>query len=172
MICYVRFTNVDGMIQNLLFCKNITASAKAQDLFVILNNFMSENNLDCTKCVDVCTDGALSMFDCYVRLTYNRYSTPNYLFYCFIFLVLSSETIVIIFLYNNVLFYCKLPEYKQIILFVICTSIKYFIIYGRTSKTNYMQSIYFWRNIHSSIQIIYKMYISLHLIIYHMKNQT
>jgi hypothetical protein len=49
------------MIEDLLFCKNITASAKAQDLFDILNNCMSENMLDWTKCVGVCTDGDRSM---------------------------------------------------------------------------------------------------------------
>jgi hypothetical protein len=30
------------MVEDLLFCKNITANTKARDLFEILNNFMSE----------------------------------------------------------------------------------------------------------------------------------
>lgn len=46
---------------DLLFCKNIIASTKAQDLFEILDNFMSENILDWTKCVGVCTDGVRFM---------------------------------------------------------------------------------------------------------------
>lgn len=61
LICYVRFIDGNDMIEDLLFCKNITASAKAQDLFKILDNFMSKNILDWTKCVGVCTDGACSM---------------------------------------------------------------------------------------------------------------
>lgn len=65
LICYVRFIDDDEMVEDLLFLKNITASAKAQDLFEILDNFMSENTLDWTKCVGVCTDGARSMSGCY-----------------------------------------------------------------------------------------------------------
>ncbi|KAL4153497.1 hypothetical protein QTP88_001330 [Uroleucon formosanum] len=65
LICYVRFIDGDDMVEDLLFCKNITASAKAQDLFDILNNFMSENMLDWIKCVGVCTDGARSMSGSY-----------------------------------------------------------------------------------------------------------
>jgi len=65
LICYVRFIDGDDIVENVLFCKNITASAKAQDLFEILDNFMSENILDWTKCVGVCIDGARSMSGCY-----------------------------------------------------------------------------------------------------------
>ncbi|KAL4126012.1 hypothetical protein QTP88_010244 [Uroleucon formosanum] len=42
-----------------------TSGAKAQDLFEILDNLMSENSVDWTKCVGVCTDGARSMSGCY-----------------------------------------------------------------------------------------------------------
>jgi hypothetical protein len=48
-----------------LFCKNITASAKAQDLFEILDTFISENSLEWTKCVGACTDDARSMSSYY-----------------------------------------------------------------------------------------------------------
>lgn len=66
LICYVRF--VDGNNIADLFCKNITASAKAQDLFEILDTFISQNNLDWTKCIGICTDGARSMFGHYTGL--------------------------------------------------------------------------------------------------------
>jgi len=65
LICYIRFIDNDDMVEELLFCKNITAGAKAQDLFEILDNFMSENSVDWTKCVGVCTDGTRSMSGCY-----------------------------------------------------------------------------------------------------------
>ncbi|KAE9543681.1 hypothetical protein AGLY_002077 [Aphis glycines] len=65
LICYVRFIDGDDMVKDLFFCKNITASAKAQDLFDIFNNFMSENMLDWTKCVGICTVGARSMSGSY-----------------------------------------------------------------------------------------------------------
>ncbi|KAL4101100.1 hypothetical protein QTP88_012347 [Uroleucon formosanum] len=65
LVCYIRFIDNDDMVEDLLFCKNITAGANAQDLFEILDNFMSENSVDWTMCVVVCTDGARSMSGCY-----------------------------------------------------------------------------------------------------------
>jgi hypothetical protein len=56
LICYVRFIDDNNIIEDLLFCKNTTAGAKAQDLFEILDTFMCENNLNWPKCVGVCTD--------------------------------------------------------------------------------------------------------------------
>jgi len=68
LICYVRFIDGDEMAEDLLFCKSITTSAKSQNLFEIIDDFMSENNLDWTNCVGVCTDGARSMSGCCGRL--------------------------------------------------------------------------------------------------------
>lgn len=61
LICYIRYVDSKSIAEELLFCKNITAGAKAQDLFHILNSFMLENNINWTNCVGVCTDGARSM---------------------------------------------------------------------------------------------------------------
>ncbi|XP_068115052.1 zinc finger BED domain-containing protein 5-like [Hyperolius riggenbachi] len=65
LICYARFIDEDKIMEDLLFCKSITAGIKGQDLFNILDTFMSDNNLDWTKCVGVCTDGGRSMSGCY-----------------------------------------------------------------------------------------------------------
>jgi hypothetical protein len=65
LICYVRFIDSNNIVENVLFCKRITASAKVQDLFEILDTFISENSLEWTKWVGVCTDGARSMSGCY-----------------------------------------------------------------------------------------------------------
>ncbi|XP_067121346.1 zinc finger BED domain-containing protein 5-like, partial [Centruroides vittatus] len=65
LICYVRFLDGNSIVEDLLFCKSITGSTKAQDLFEILNIFMDENNLEWTKCVGVCTDGGRSMSGSY-----------------------------------------------------------------------------------------------------------
>ncbi|XP_067131393.1 zinc finger BED domain-containing protein 5-like [Centruroides vittatus] len=65
LICYVRFLDGNSIVEDLLFCKSITGSTKAQDLFEILNIFMVENNLEWTKCVGVCTDGGRSMSGSY-----------------------------------------------------------------------------------------------------------
>ncbi|XP_063813110.1 SCAN domain-containing protein 3-like [Pseudophryne corroboree] len=65
LICYTRFVDCDNIVEDLLFCKSITAGIKAQDLFQIIDTFMSENQLDWTKCFGVCTDGGRSMSGCY-----------------------------------------------------------------------------------------------------------
>lgn len=78
LICYVRFIDGNKIVEELLFCKSITARAKAQDLFEILDNFISENSMEWTKCVGVCTDGARSMSGCYGGLqAYIRTKAPE-----------------------------------------------------------------------------------------------
>ena len=65
VICYVRFLSENIIFEDLLFCKSITDSAKAQDLFEILEKFIVENCLDWQNCIGICTDGARSMSDRY-----------------------------------------------------------------------------------------------------------
>lgn len=61
LICYVRFLDENFIVEDLLFCKSIIESAKAQDLFEILEKVITENDLDWENCIGVCTDGARSM---------------------------------------------------------------------------------------------------------------
>nr|CAH7739189.1 unnamed protein product [Callosobruchus chinensis] len=51
------------LLKTFFFCNSIDESGKAQDLFQILDKFITENNLDWEKCIGVCTDGARSMSD-------------------------------------------------------------------------------------------------------------
>lgn len=51
LICYVQFVGGNNIVEDL-FCKSISA----QDLFEILNIFISKNNLEWGKCVAICTD--------------------------------------------------------------------------------------------------------------------
>jgi hypothetical protein len=80
LICYIRFIRVDGnnIVEDLLFCKSITASAKTQDLFEILDTFISKNSLEWTKCVGVCNDSARSTSGYYGGLqTFIRSKAPE-----------------------------------------------------------------------------------------------
>lgn len=61
LICYVRFVCDNKIVEDLLFCKGLTAGLKAPDLFEILDTFMAEKQLDWKKCVGICTDGGRSM---------------------------------------------------------------------------------------------------------------
>ena len=45
----------------MLFCKPIELGCRSIDLFNIIDNFISKNNLDWEKCISICTDGAKAM---------------------------------------------------------------------------------------------------------------
>lgn len=77
LICYVTFIDDNKMVEDLLICKSFTTSAKSQKLFEIIDNFVSENNLDWTD-VGVYTDDARSMSDCYGGLqAFIRSNAPD-----------------------------------------------------------------------------------------------
>jgi hypothetical protein len=61
LIAYIRFVDEDNIHEDLLFCKEITGTCTAKDLFYILDKYIAENNLDWENCVGLCTDGARSM---------------------------------------------------------------------------------------------------------------
>lgn len=54
----MKETNV---CEDLLFCKNITDTGKARDLFTIIGSHIDENNIQRKNCGGVCTDGARAM---------------------------------------------------------------------------------------------------------------
>ena len=63
LICYVRFVDFSeqNLVEELLFCKPIELGCRGIDLFSIIDNFISTNNLDWEKCISICTDGAKAM---------------------------------------------------------------------------------------------------------------
>ena len=66
LICYVRFIDNDNnIVEDLLFCKPILSNCRAHELFVILNNFFQENDLEWKYCVGLCTDGVRAMSGCF-----------------------------------------------------------------------------------------------------------
>ena len=61
LLAFVRYV-YDGDIQEDLFlCKTLPTSTTGEEIFKILDTFMSENKIPWKKCLDVCTDGAKSM---------------------------------------------------------------------------------------------------------------
>ena len=63
LICYVGFVDFSehNLVEELLFCKPIELGCRGIDLFNIIDNFISTNNLDWGKCISICTDGAKAM---------------------------------------------------------------------------------------------------------------
>ena len=60
---YVRFVDFSNqkLVEELLFCKPIELGCREIDLFNIIDNFISKNNLDWEKCISLCTDGTKAM---------------------------------------------------------------------------------------------------------------
>ena len=63
LIYYVRFVDFSyqKLVEELLFCKPIELGCREIDLFNIIDNFISKNNLDWEKCISLCTDGIKAM---------------------------------------------------------------------------------------------------------------
>ena len=63
LIYYVRFVDFSNqkLVEELLFCKPIELGCREIDLFNIIDNFISKNNLDWEKCISLCTDGTKAM---------------------------------------------------------------------------------------------------------------
>ena len=63
LIYYVRFVDFSNqkLVEELLFCKPIELGCREIDLFNIIHNFISTNNLDWKECISLCTDGTKAM---------------------------------------------------------------------------------------------------------------
>ncbi|XP_057706890.1 zinc finger BED domain-containing protein 5 [Corythoichthys intestinalis] len=60
-LAYVRFEMTNSLCEDLLFCKYVKNRATAEELFKILDCFLTENGLKWEKCIGVCSDGAQTM---------------------------------------------------------------------------------------------------------------
>lgn len=56
------------IVEDVLFCNSIIRSAMAQDLFEMLDQFITKNDLTWERCIGVCTNGARWMSGCYGEL--------------------------------------------------------------------------------------------------------
>ncbi|XP_062250231.1 zinc finger BED domain-containing protein 5-like [Platichthys flesus] len=61
LIAYVRFVTSESLCEDLLFCKYIQSRATAEELFKLLDCYMTEHGLKWGNCEGVCTDGAQTM---------------------------------------------------------------------------------------------------------------
>ncbi|KAM3861136.1 zinc finger BED domain-containing protein 5-like [Diretmus argenteus] len=61
LIAYVRYIDGEEISEDLLFCKYVTGRATADELFKIIDTYLSEAAIKWDDCVGVCTDGAQAM---------------------------------------------------------------------------------------------------------------
>ena len=64
LIAYVRYIGDENIIDEFLFCKSLETTTRGEDIFRVLQNFFTEHNLNWSKLVSICTDGAPSMIGC------------------------------------------------------------------------------------------------------------
>lgn len=60
-IAYVRFDMTESLSEDLLFYKYVWHRATAEELFKLLDCYLTENGLKWEKCIGVCSDGAQTM---------------------------------------------------------------------------------------------------------------
>ena len=69
LLAFIRFIDEDQIVNQFLFCKELSATTKGEDVFNILNDYWSKRHISWTLCVGICTDGAPSMIGCMKGLT-------------------------------------------------------------------------------------------------------
>uniref|UniRef100_A0A8C7WRS1 Zinc finger BED domain-containing protein 5 n=1 Tax=Oryzias sinensis TaxID=183150 RepID=A0A8C7WRS1_9TELE len=61
LLCFVRYIYAGGLHDEFLFCHSLPTNTTGEAIFHSLNDFIVKNNLDWSRCVGICTDGATAM---------------------------------------------------------------------------------------------------------------
>ena len=64
LMAFVRFINKNEIVNQFLFCKELSVTTKGEDIFNILNNYLDKCQLSWKWCVGICADEAPSMVGC------------------------------------------------------------------------------------------------------------
>ena len=68
-LTFIRFIDEDQIVNQFLFCKELSTTTKGEDVFNILNGYLSKWQISWTSSVGICTDGAPSIVGCMKGLT-------------------------------------------------------------------------------------------------------
>jgi hypothetical protein len=58
---FVRYQYNFQIHEDLLFCRPLSGTTKGTDIFKKVGEFFLENELEWSKCIGICTDGAAAM---------------------------------------------------------------------------------------------------------------
>jgi len=61
LLVYVRYIHEGVVEEEMLFCRPLSTTTKAEDIFFVLNTYMENNSIRWDNCISVCTDGARNM---------------------------------------------------------------------------------------------------------------
>ena len=64
LMVYVRFVGAATIEEEMLFCKSLETTTKAEDVFRLVDAYFHKNDMKWEKLVGVCTDGAPAMLGC------------------------------------------------------------------------------------------------------------
>ena len=64
LMVYVRFVGSATIEEEMLFCKSLETTTKAEDVFRVVDAYFHKNGMKWEKLVGVCTDGAAAMLGC------------------------------------------------------------------------------------------------------------
>ena len=69
LLAFIRFIDEDQIVNQFLFCKELSTTTNGEDVFNIFNDYLSKWQISWTSCVGICIDGAPSMVGCMKGLT-------------------------------------------------------------------------------------------------------
>lgn len=61
LLVYVRFEDSGDIVEDMLCCLELPMQTTSAEIFRVLNEYITNNNIDWNKCVGICTDGAAAM---------------------------------------------------------------------------------------------------------------
>ncbi|XP_071056439.1 zinc finger BED domain-containing protein 5-like [Onthophagus taurus] len=61
LLVFIRYDCEDNICEDFLFCQPIQTHSTGGEIFKCVNNFIETNNIEWTKCIGICTDGARAM---------------------------------------------------------------------------------------------------------------
>lgn len=62
LISFVRYDYLDEIKEDFFFCEPLKSNTGAENIFNLIDDYLSKNGISWKKCVGICTDGAQAMF--------------------------------------------------------------------------------------------------------------
>ncbi|XP_063765987.1 zinc finger BED domain-containing protein 5-like [Eleginops maclovinus] len=78
LLCFVRYSYDGGVQDEFLFCRSLPTNTTGEAIFDSVNDFILQNNIDWTRCVGICTDGATAINAGVAMVLSGTFPGPNH----------------------------------------------------------------------------------------------